>query len=113
MYCKRDFSCDDENIKKEKMKFCYIKGPTGPKGTQGDINPQGLTGVSVAIRYLTTIQQLKLESLQEVVVPLNEKEPFFNTTYTEDNGIQINESGFYLVSYYLGASPTDSCTVNS
>lgn len=60
---------------------------------------------------MTTIQQLKLESLQEVVVPLNEKEPFFNTTYTEDNGIQINESGFYLVSYYLGASPTDSCTV--
>lgn len=40
MNCKRDFSCDDENIKKEleekkkNMKFCYIKGPTGPRETR-------------------------------------------------------------------------------
>ena len=59
MYCKRDFSCDDENIKKEKMKFCYIKGPTGPKGTQGDINPQGLTGVSVCDQIFDNYSAVK------------------------------------------------------
>ena len=59
MYCKRDFSCDDENIKKEKMKFCYIKGPTGQKGTQCDITPQGLTGVSVCDQIFDNYSAVK------------------------------------------------------
>ena len=29
---------------REKYKFCYIQGPTGPKGDKGLIGPQGIPG---------------------------------------------------------------------
>lgn len=44
-------NCNDyERIRKKleeerkKYKFCYIQGPTGPKGEKGDIGPQGDRG---------------------------------------------------------------------
>ena len=47
------YKCNDdyENIKRKieeerkKYKFCYIKGPTGPKGDKGDIGPKGERGL--------------------------------------------------------------------
>ena len=45
-------NCNDyERIRKKleeerkKYKFCYIQGPTGPKGEKGDIGPQGDRGL--------------------------------------------------------------------
>ena len=48
------YKCNDdyENIKRKieeerkKYKFCYIKGPTGPKGDKGDIGPKGERGLT-------------------------------------------------------------------
>lgn len=86
-----------------------------PKGEKGDTGPIGPTGpsetVAYGMLYLLTEQELQLSAQAEVTIPLNERGPFFNADDTT-NAINIKVTAFYLVSYYLNASPKDNCILN-
>ena len=101
------------------IKYCYVQGPTGPKGDiglRGEIGPTGPTGQAAgtkayAMRYLLSVQELQLSNQEDTVVPLKEKGPFLKADYDGENAIVIKETGFYLISYYLSAKPQNNCNI--
>lgn len=72
------YKCNDdyENIKRKieeerkKYKFCYIKGPTGPKGDKGDIGPKGERGIpgptSIDVGITKTVEPYELAKVENV-----------------------------------------------
>lgn len=86
-----------------------------PKGEKGDTGPIGPAGTSptpaYGMLYLLTAQELQLSAQAEVTIPLNERGPFFNADDTT-NAINVKITAFYLVSYYLNASPKDNCILD-
>ena len=72
------YKCNDdyENIKRKieeerkKYKFCYVKGPTGPKGDKGDIGPKGERGlpgpVSIDVGITKTVEPYEFAKVENV-----------------------------------------------
>lgn len=72
------YKCNDdyENIKRKieeerkKYKFCYIKGPTGPKGDKGDMGPKGERGLpgptSIDVGITKTVEPYELAKVENV-----------------------------------------------
>lgn len=87
--------------------------PKGEKGDPGPIGPQGPAArtSAYAIRYLISARELQLSGQQDVLVPLNETGESNNATYIDDYAIQINETGCYLISYFLSASPSEQASI--
>ena len=70
-------NCNDyERIRKrieeerKKYKFCYIQGPTGPKGEKGDSGPQGERGIpgpsSIDIGTTETVEPFEDAKVENV-----------------------------------------------
>lgn len=75
-------NCNDyERIRKKleeerkKYKFCYIQGPTGPKGEKGDIGPQGDRGLpgpaSIDIGITKTVEPFEEAKVENVGTPVD------------------------------------------
>ena len=72
------YKCNDdyENIKRKieeerkKYKFCYVKGPTGPKGDKGDIGPKGERGLpgptSIDVGITKTVEPYEFAKVENV-----------------------------------------------
>lgn len=72
------YKCNDdyENIKRKieeerkKYKFCYIKGPAGPKGDKGDIGPKGERGLpgptSIDVGITKTVEPYEFAKVENV-----------------------------------------------
>lgn len=72
------YKCNDdyENIKRKieeerkKYKFCYIKGPTGPKGDKGDMGPKGERGLpgptSIDVGITKTVEPYEFAKVENV-----------------------------------------------
>ncbi len=70
-------NCNDyERIRKKieeerkKYRFCYIQGPTGPKGKNGDIGPQGERGIqgpaSIDVGITETVEPFEKAKVENV-----------------------------------------------
>ena len=70
-------NCNDyERIRKKieeerkKYRFCYIQGPTGPKGKKGDIGPQGERGIqgpaSIDVGITETVEPFEKAKVENV-----------------------------------------------
>ena len=70
-------NCNDyERIRKkiederEKYKFCYLQGPTGPKGEKGNIGPQGERGIpgpaSIDVGITETVESFENAKVENV-----------------------------------------------
>lgn len=91
------------------IKFCHIQGPTGPKGEKGERGPIGPVGptptISYAMRYSISNQQaLQLQQDVDTIIPLEETGSAFNASYDTANSIDVKESAFYQISYYLSGT---------
>lgn len=102
------------------LSFYIPKGDMGPAGPKGEVGPTGPAGPAgpkgdaispvYAFRFLNQQQQLQISQNVEVVIPFNTSGPAFNAEYVE-NGIKIDESAFYLISYYLSGAPSNNATL--
>ena len=92
-------------------------GPKGEKGDQGEVGPRGPAGpatdVAYGERYLDLEQELVLTKDKDTVVPLNLGEPAFFTYFDTENTIEIKQNGFYLISYFFSASPSEDCKITA
>lgn len=92
-------------------------GPKGEKGDQGEVGPRGPAGpapdVAYGERYLDLEQELVLTAGQDTLVPLNLGGPAFFTYFDTENTIEIKQDGFYLISYFFSASPSDDCKITA
>ena len=70
-------NCNDyERIRKkiederEKYKFCYLQGPTGPKGEKGNVGPQGERGIpgpaSIDVGITETVESFENAKVENV-----------------------------------------------
>ena len=70
-------NCNDyERIRKkiederEKYKFCYLQGPTGPKGEKGNVGPQGERGIpgpaSIDVGITETLESFENAKVENV-----------------------------------------------
>lgn len=92
-------------------------GPKGEKGDQGEVGPRGPAGpapdVAYGERYLDLEQELVLTKDKDTVVPLNLGGPAFFTYFDTENTIEIKQNGFYLISYFFSASPSEDCKITA
>ena len=76
-------------------------GPIGPQGPQGEVGPQGPAGTGDAI--YTNSGAVEVESGQTIPLSLTLQTPD-STMSVADNGVTVSQTGYYLVSYYIGGS---------
>ena len=93
------------------LNFKIPKGEKGEKGDQGEVGPA--PDIAYGERYLDLEQELVLTAGQDTLVPLNLGGPAFFTYFDTENTIEIKQDGFYLISYFFSASPSDDCKITA
>ena len=108
---------DDFESNIHHLTFYIPKGEKGEKGDQGEVGPRGPAGpapdVAYGERYLDLEQELVLTKDKDTVVPLNLGGPAFFTYFDTENTIEIKQNGFYLISYFFSASPSEDCKITA
>ena len=102
---------DDFESNIHHLTFYIPKGEKGEKGDQGEVGPA--PDIAYGERYLDLEQELVLTAGQDTLVPLNLGGPAFFTYFDTENTIEIKQDGFYLISYFFSASPSDDCKITA
>ena len=102
---------DDFESNIHHLTFYIPKGEKGEKGDQGEVGPA--PDIAYGERYLDLEQELVLTKDKDTVVPLNLGGPAFFTYFDTENTIEIKQNGFYLISYFFSASPSDDCKITA
>ena len=102
---------DDFESNIHHLTFYIPKGEKGEKGDQGEVGPA--PDIAYGERYLDLEQELVLTKDKDTVVPLNLGEPAFFTYFDTENTIEIKQNGFYLISYFFSASPSEDCKITA
>ena len=102
---------DDFESNIHHLTFYIPKGEKGEKGDQGEVGPA--PDIAYGERYLDLEQELVLTAGQDTLVPLNLGGPAFFTYFDTENNIEIKQDGFYLISYFFSASPSDDCKITA
>lgn len=102
-----------ENVGTENDLILNFKIPKGLKGEKGEKGESSLITIPPAygMRFLTSNQQIELAKLADTIISFNEVGPNKNTDYQVDNAIKINQSGFYIISYFLSGITDRDCTL--
>ncbi len=84
------------------LNFVIPQGPTGPIGPMGPKGENGTTGLNAyGGKYSPSNTKINLGISTPAQVPLSNNMPEYNINYSANNGIVIQQTGIYEISYYL------------